>query len=150
MLKKLKNLLTNQKGLTLVELLAVVVILGIVSSIAVVSMGNVIQNSREDAVRADAIQILNAAEIYVSQGGAVVGEDNQPIPINKAALGDLLTREGAFGETGATWSVVRNSDGELEFSGNAMAGSQPMTFNGATVSQINNAKGEVTIGSTSN
>jgi len=61
----LKKLLTNQRGLTLVELLAVVVILGIVSSIATVSIGRVIQNAREDAVRADAIQILNAAELYV-------------------------------------------------------------------------------------
>jgi len=133
MLKKLKSLLKNQKGLTLVELLAVVVILGIVSSIATVSIGNVIQNSREDAVRADAIQILNAAELHVSQGG----DDKD---IDRETLGDSLGREGAFEGVTPSWTVSRNSNGELAFTGSANAGSQLMTFNTATVSDINNAE----------
>jgi len=133
---KIKNLLTNQRGLTLVELLAVVVILGIVSSIATVSIGRVIQNAREDAVRADAIQILNAAELYVSQGGT----DTQ---MTRETLGDLLTHEGAFEEdlqVGSHWIVSRNKDGELLFTGTARAGSRIMFFTSATVSDITNAE----------
>ncbi len=39
MRKKIQALLKNQKGLTLVELLAVIVILGIIAAIAVPSIG---------------------------------------------------------------------------------------------------------------
>jgi len=130
---KIKNFLTNQRGLTLVELLAVVVILAIVSSIATVSIGRVIQNAREDAVRADAIQILNAAELYVSQGG----DDEE---IVRETLGDLLAHEGAFENSGVVWTVSRKSDGQLGFTGMASAGSQFMVFYKATVSDINNAE----------
>ncbi|WP_286927062.1 MULTISPECIES: prepilin-type N-terminal cleavage/methylation domain-containing protein [Lysinibacillus] len=66
MFKKLlnKKLLKNQKGLTLVELLAVVVILAIVAAIAIPAIGNIIENSRYTAVKADAINVINAANLY--------------------------------------------------------------------------------------
>ncbi|RTR27321.1 prepilin-type N-terminal cleavage/methylation domain-containing protein [Robertmurraya yapensis] len=66
MIKNLKKRLKNQRGLTLVELLAVIVILGIVSAIAVPSIGGIIEKSKEDALKADAIQVLNAAKLYAS------------------------------------------------------------------------------------
>ena len=50
MKKFLQKRLNNEKGLTLVELLAVIVILGIIAAIAVPSIGGIIQNSREKAV----------------------------------------------------------------------------------------------------
>ena len=46
MIKKMRERLTNQKGLTLIELLAVIVILGIIAAIAIPSIGNIIQNSK--------------------------------------------------------------------------------------------------------
>ncbi|MGG2109979.1 prepilin-type N-terminal cleavage/methylation domain-containing protein [Lysinibacillus pakistanensis] len=66
MFKKLMNkkLLKNQKGLTLIELLAVIVILAIVAAIAVPAIGNIIENSRYNAVKADAINVISAANLY--------------------------------------------------------------------------------------
>ena len=55
MKKFLQKRLKNEKGLTLVELLAVVVILGIIAAIAVPSIGNIIENSKYNAVKADAL-----------------------------------------------------------------------------------------------
>ena len=64
MKKFLQKRLKNEKGLTLVELLAVIVILGIIAAIAIPSIGNIIKNSRVNAVKADAQNVLAAANLY--------------------------------------------------------------------------------------
>ncbi|WP_114569919.1 prepilin-type N-terminal cleavage/methylation domain-containing protein [Exiguobacterium flavidum] len=56
----------DERGLTLVELLVVVVILGIIAAISVIAVGNLIENSRKDAQVANAKQLVNAAKLYVS------------------------------------------------------------------------------------
>lgn len=67
-MKKMKHILKNEKGLTLIELLAVIVILAIVAAIAVPSIGNIINNSRDKAVFADASTILSAAKLAMTDG----------------------------------------------------------------------------------
>lgn len=69
--KQWKKLKKDQRGLTLVELLAVVVILAIVAAIAFIAIGNVIDNSRKDAHIANAQQVISAAKVYDSSGGDV-------------------------------------------------------------------------------
>ena len=62
----LKKLIRNEKGLTLIELLAVIVILGIIAAIAIPSIGGLIDNSKKDAHVANAQQMINAAKIAVT------------------------------------------------------------------------------------
>lgn len=63
---RLNKLLKDERGLSLVELLAVVVILAIIAGIGVIAIGNVIQNSREDAVVSEIQQAFSAAVLYQS------------------------------------------------------------------------------------
>jgi len=80
MKKWLKRLKKDEQGLTLVELLAVVVILAIVAAIAFISIGKVIENSKKDAHISNAMQIVSAAKLYEASGGETdtdgIGTDN--------------------------------------------------------------------------
>ncbi|KAA9023136.1 type IV pilin protein [Niallia endozanthoxylica] len=71
MLKSIKRHLKDQRGLTLIELLAVVVILGIIAAIAIPSIGNIVAKSKFDASKADALQIINAATMADAAGEEV-------------------------------------------------------------------------------
>jgi prepilin-type N-terminal cleavage/methylation domain-containing protein len=57
-------LLRDNRGMTLVELLAVIVIFGIVSSIAVVAVLQLIEKSKERAFVSDAYALYEAARLY--------------------------------------------------------------------------------------
>ena len=125
----MKKWLKNQKGLTLVELLAVIVILGIIAAIAVPAIGNIIENSRKDA------QIANAEAMYDAARLAVVGENTSDdttfhIVVDGAAAEESntnveysLTERGYIDETfvednphGAKYheAYVNYKDGEYE------------------------------------
>jgi type IV pilus assembly protein PilA len=60
----LKRFIKNERGLTLIELLAVIVILGIIAAIAIPSIGGLINKTKQDAQVSEAVQIINAARIY--------------------------------------------------------------------------------------
>lgn len=65
MIKTLKN----NRGLTLIELIAVLVILGIIAAIAVPTIGNTINAQRERAAEAEWSAIMSSAELYLAQNG---------------------------------------------------------------------------------
>ncbi|RHB50546.1 prepilin-type N-terminal cleavage/methylation domain-containing protein [Exiguobacterium sp. AM39-5BH] len=80
MLEKMKMIwqdakqLKDERGLTLVELLVVVVILGIIAAIAVVAIGGIIENSKKDAMVADAKQMVSSAKLYTASNPVKAGE----------------------------------------------------------------------------
>jgi type IV pilus assembly protein PilA len=86
MFKSIKNRLKNQKGLTLIELLAVIVILGIIAAIAIPSIGGIINKSKDDAKVAEGIQIVNSAKLYMSTHAF---NDGTTVD-NKMQIDDLL------------------------------------------------------------
>lgn len=81
-MRKAVQRLKNERGLTLVELLAVIVILAIVAAIAFVMIGNIMENSKKDAAISDALQVINSAKLYEAT------ETNATFPIEISKLQD--------------------------------------------------------------
>lgn len=137
MLKLMKKRLKNQKGLTLVEVLAVVVILAIVAMIAIPAIGNIIENNRIKAVKADAVNIISAANIYYTDGNTDTFSDALP----KTVLRQYIQNPGSIKE----YSVTR--DGKLR--GEGVKGNVRIVFSGATVKEVDaettKPNGKVTI-----
>lgn len=59
--------LKSKKGVTLVELLAVIVILGIIAAIAVPAIGGLIDRQRENAAQRSYEGVIAAAELYATE-----------------------------------------------------------------------------------
>ncbi|GEK89323.1 type IV pilus assembly protein PilA [Alkalibacterium putridalgicola] len=67
MRNKIKQLMNKEEGFTLVELLAVIVILGIILAIAIPSVGGIIDRAQDDADEATQELIEDSARIYFTQ-----------------------------------------------------------------------------------
>jgi len=121
--------LNNEKGLTLVELLAVIVILGIIAAIAVPAIGGVIDSSKIKAQFADGQNVLAAANIYFTEDPAA-----EPVSIATLVTDGYLDNAGSFGA---------ENEGEVSYvkGGNTLtATASKVDFIGATNAHISDAK----------
>ncbi|TQE92518.1 prepilin-type N-terminal cleavage/methylation domain-containing protein [Ureibacillus terrenus] len=137
----LKKRLKNEKGLTLVELLAVVVILGIVAAIAIPAIGNMLENSRYNAAKSDAINIINAANLYFTEVGS---SNDDEVSVKDLLDGNYLDTAGVFEKYEnkdhiANYKVKRASGGNTLYASDVIfSGEKKVTFNDATIQDINN------------
>ena len=60
-------MIKNNKGVTLVELLIVIVVMGIIAAFAIPAVGTIIENTQKDAILADALAVENGAKLYCAQ-----------------------------------------------------------------------------------
>lgn len=81
----------NKKGLTLIELLAVVLIIGIIAAIAVPAVSNAIEKSKTNADLANQRLILDAGNRYALEKAPTV---TTTIPVNTPTLTTGLVQMG--------------------------------------------------------
>lgn len=131
-MKKFLQKKLNQKGLTLVELLAVIVILGIIAAIAVPAIGNIIENTKYNAVKSDALNALSAANLYFAEE-----PKEESITIEKLVADGYLDSEGKL-----TKANIINKDDENKLTisekSEEYTSGKSVTFTKASVTDINN------------
>jgi type IV pilus assembly protein PilA len=116
MLKKRFKLLRNQKGLTLVELLAVIVILGVIAAIAVPAIGGVITNSKTNADIQSEDLLRDAAVRYMMDSdpdgdgkkgaSAVTGYASGKVTVSTLVSANYLKSAPVKQETNKTYTEV--------------------------------------------
>ncbi|MEG0472504.1 MAG: prepilin-type N-terminal cleavage/methylation domain-containing protein [Solibacillus sp.] len=125
MFNKFKHI-KNEKGLTLIELLAVIVILAIIAAIAIPAIGNIIENSKIKALKADAATVLNAGQIYYADGGT-----GFTLTADDKGTGNELVQ---LGETTISSEVTVTKEGKI--SGALKKGTLTLTLKEATLKDI--------------
>ena len=132
MRKFIQQKLKEQKGLTLIELLAVIVILAIIAAIAIPAIGNIIENSRYSAVKSDATNVLNAANVYFTEN-----------PTASSATLALITSEGYLQSEGkfepldaTTVTITKANPMALTAPAIDYSGGKLVEFDGATLDGI--------------
>ncbi len=97
-----KNLLRNQKGFTLIEIIAVLVILGILAAVAIPKYMSLQADARnsaaQSAVAEGAAQVNNAAARYILANGTV--------PTTLAHLTGLATNPLVTPLTSGDWTLT--------------------------------------------
>lgn len=84
----------NNKGVTLIELLIVIVIIGIISAFAVPAVSRYLTNAQKSAVLQDAVNVRNAADAYCSE--------NQCTTVVWDDIASYITNFNAADYTGTT------------------------------------------------
>lgn len=117
-MNKIKKMIKNERGMTLIELLAVIVIIAIIALIAIPAIGNIINNSHDKAILADASSIISGAKIAIADGECP--EDT----CSAKALENFVTKPGVTlegvsvefkeNEYTLTYSELGNMKGKLK------------------------------------
>ena len=138
MKKYLQKKLNNEKGMTLIELLAVIVIIAIIAAIAIPAIGNIIENSRVGAIKSDAQNALAAANIYYTDNATAPS----PVTVEKLQQENYLQDTGSLNITGT--SIAKVSGGNT-ITGSGTDGGVKVDFLASTnadVSDTPNSSGD--------
>lgn len=109
--------LRNKEGLTLIELIAVLVILGIIAAIAIPTIGNTIDTARQNAAEAEWANVESAAQLYIAQNSTETAFSiSDLITANRLSADPVLQSAAAGTEIANTVDVFTVVSGNLVIS----------------------------------
>jgi len=114
--------MNNKKGFTLIELLVVIAIIGLLSTLAVVALGNARSKSRDARRLSDIKQIQTALELYMNDIGKYPTPPAATICRPTSILGDI---GGCCISSGST-QIIKTCSGTT-YMGTAPDDPQPQT-----------------------
>jgi len=109
--RKILRLPGNQKGMTLIELLAVLIILGIIIAIAVPSITAVLARSKKEADVNTIKMVREAGLRYALATNAPTGDVNVSTLVNDGYLASTPQLQSKSGVTISTVSITLNANG---------------------------------------
>ncbi|MER2114080.1 MAG: prepilin-type N-terminal cleavage/methylation domain-containing protein [Solibacillus isronensis] len=144
MFNTLKKRIKNEKGLSLVELLAVIVILAIIAAIAIPAIGNIIESSRVKAAKADAANVLSAAQIYFTENSDKKVFSNDTTNANSTAnyadyivdLGTISTFTVEKVDAKPAVGTVAATPAKITVETTGTSGGKDYTIEAATLSEL--------------
>ena len=122
-------MIKNNKGVTLVELLIVIVVMGIIAAFSIPAVGTIIENTQKDAILNDALQIENAANMFCASASPACATD-EDLTFTEVSLYiegfdtsiyeiSLTPGDTVASKTGSGWEVslerLGANSGEWEF-----------------------------------
>ena len=96
-----------KKGITLIELLAVIIILAIIGSISFITIGNIVKNSKINLYNENITKIKDTAEMYISNGNKGYIEEGQTVEITL----DELIEDGYLKEVKSPFDKTKTCNG---------------------------------------
>lgn len=130
----------SQKGLTLIELLAVIVIIGIIAALAIPAIGKIVENNRHKATKSEAIIMLNAAQLYFVENPEDFGRQHQAASLPKLIEMGYMEDKGYLNDTTFVTDIT-----PAKICGTA-EGKSKITFYNATAEEIVNSKSDIHVG----
>ncbi|MGY4110002.1 prepilin-type N-terminal cleavage/methylation domain-containing protein [Aeribacillus pallidus] len=116
-MRKHVKLLKKEKGMTLIELLAVIIIIAIILAIAIPIIANVIGNSKERATVSEALNIISAAKLKYAKDNA---SGSQTYTADKLAEYIDIDTDDDFvvSFNGTNWEISKHSANDIGDVGN--------------------------------
>ncbi|MBO0475016.1 hypothetical protein IGL98_001977 [Enterococcus sp. DIV0840] len=117
----LKKILKDERGLSLVELLAVVVIMAIIAGIGAVAISSVIQKNREDAGISNVQSLMQSANLYqmsekdapITTAGGSVNAKTLEEKNYISQIGFLSNGEGVTFKANSDGKILMTIEGEI-------------------------------------
>ena len=134
MFQTMKKRMKNEKGLTLIELLAVIVILAIIAAIAIPAIGNIITNSKYNAIKSDALNVLNAAQLHKMDH-----DGSESVTVETLKNTGYLESAGIFESVEKT-AAVNTTKSPLTLTGTVKFDTYDIKFENADITSINSDK----------
>ena len=117
MRKKIEELRNREEGFTLVELLAVIVILGLIVAIAIPAIGNVMDRAKSGATEAEEEMVMDAARLYITTNAITVGTTELEMGAKKLEEAGYL--ESRSGEASGSVTVKKDTNGKHVYTFNS-------------------------------